>query len=76
MAPQLHNFPDDPYKQLKERIHRRLKEDKIDDKIFSMVKDACTQALQRENIILSRTEQNRLLRDILKDELSDMLAEI
>jgi hypothetical protein len=49
MAPQLNSFPDDPYKQLKERVHQRLKEDKVDDKIFGVVKNACTQALQREN---------------------------
>ncbi len=76
MTPQLSNFSDDPYKLLKDRVHRRLKEQKIDDKIFGVVKDAYTKLLKSENIILSRTERNRLLRDILKDELSDMLAEI
>ena len=76
MTPQMYNFSDDPFKQLKDRIHLRLKEDKLEDKIFGVVKDAYTQLLKSENIILSRTERNRLLRDILKDELKSMLAEI
>ena len=76
MAPQLYNFSGDPYQQLKDRVHLCLKEDKLEDRIFGVVKEAYTQLLKRENIILSRTEQTRLLRDILKDELGDMLAEL
>ena len=76
MAPQPYNFSDGPYKQLRDRIHLRLKEEMINDHIFGLVKDAYTELLRTENIILSRTEHNRLLRDILKDVLTDMLAEI
>ena len=74
MALQSSSLPDDPYKQLKDRLHRRLKEQKLEDKIFEVIRDSYTMALQSENIILSRTERKRLLRDILKDELNDMLA--
>ena len=76
MPPQMYNPSDDPYKQLKTRLHLRLKEDNIDDRIFGVVQEAYIQLLTKENIILSRTEQNRLLRDILKDQLNDMLAKI
>ena len=76
MAPKPYNFSDDPYKQIRDRIRLRLKEEMINDHIFGLVKDAYTELLRTENIILSRTEHNRLLRDILKDVLTDMLAEI
>ena len=76
MVPQLNNFSNDPFKQLKDRIRLRMQEEMINDKIFAVVKDAYTELLRTENIMLSRTESNRLLRDILKDVLTDMLAEI
>ena len=34
MAPQFCNFSDDPFNQLKDRIELKLRDDKIDDKIF------------------------------------------
>lgn len=76
MAQQPYNFSNDPYKQLRERIRLRLKEEMINDKIFGLVQDAYTALLRTENVILSRPERNRLLRDVLKDVLTDMLAEI
>lgn len=76
MARQPYNFSNDPYKQLRERIRLRLKEEMINDKIFGVVQDAYTALLRTENVILSRTERNRLLRDVLKDILTDMLAEM
>lgn len=74
MAQQTNDSSADPFQQLKERIHTRLKAEKLDDQIFGMVQDAYLKLLKAENIILSRQEQHRLLRAILKDELNDMLA--
>lgn len=76
MTPQFNYFSNDPFGQLKDRIRLRLKEEMIDDKIFGMVKETYTEVLRHEHIILSRTEQNRLLRAILQETLSDMLTNL
>jgi hypothetical protein len=48
----------------------------IDDKVFTVVKEVYTEALRREDIILSRTEHNRLLRAVLQETLNEMLANL
>lgn len=70
------NFSDDPFEQLKNRVRRHLKEEMIDEKIIDLVKVASTELLQKENTVLSRTEQNRLLQSILKETLNDMLEKL
>ena len=76
MMAQPNQLPGDPYQQLKERVRLRLEEASVKDRIFGVVKDAYAESLRAENIILSRTENNRLLRDILKDILAEMQAEL
>lgn len=76
MMAQPNRLPGEPYQQLKERVQQHLNETSVKDKIFGVVKDAYSESLHAENIILSRTENNRLLRDILKDVLAEMQAEL
>jgi hypothetical protein len=74
MAPQLYNFSEDPFKQLKDRIFRRMKEDMISDRILHVVKDAFAESIRSDNILLSRAEYNRLFRAVLQETIDDMLA--
>jgi hypothetical protein len=60
-------------RELKAGIHRRLQKDRINDRVFAVVQTAYDNALQEEGIVLSRTEQNRLLRDVLKEALRQMI---
>lgn len=76
MDAQPNQISGDPFQQLKEKVRQRLEEASVKDKIFDIVKDAYTESLRAENIILSRTERNRLLRDILKNVLAEMQAEL
>jgi hypothetical protein len=76
MAFQPPNFSDDPFKQLKDRVRHHLKEEMIDEKIVDLVKTTGAELLQKENIVLSRTEQNRLLQTVLKETLSDILTKL
>jgi hypothetical protein len=71
-----YNLPEDPFKQLKDKIRLRLKEAMIDEKIFDLVNGAYLDSLQRENIVLSRTEQNRLLQAVFKETFNEILAEL
>lgn len=62
-----------PYTNLKERIFQQVKAAGINDRIFESVKKAYEEALARENVILSRPERKRLLSQVLKQVLEDML---
>jgi hypothetical protein len=75
MTPPYH-LSEDPFKQLKDRIRLRLKEDGLDEKIVELMQEATTQLLQRENIILSRTEQSRLLQAVFKETFNEILTKL
>ena len=76
MTPHTGNFSEEPFKQLKDRIRLRLKEDGVDEKIVELVQGAYTRLLQRENIVLSRTEQSRLLQAVFKETLNEILTNL
>lgn len=76
MSPQMNDFSDNSFERLKDRIHLRLKEEMIEDRIFRIVQGAYTEVLRTQNIVLSRNERNRLLREVLKDTLEDMLLHL
>ena len=66
-----------PYDQIKARIHRRIVQEKrIDEKIVELVQIACKNALQTERILLSRAEHARLVQDVLRDVLLEILAKM
>ena len=71
-----YNLPEDPFKQLKDKIRLDLKADGVDEKIVELMQGAYTRLLQRENIVLSRTEQSRLLQAVLKETFNEILAEL
>ena len=60
------------YIDLKERMFKRVKAAKVDDRIFEIVQQAYENALNEENIVLSRPERQRLLSQILSLVLEDM----
>lgn len=64
------------YIDLRKRMLRHVQSSKVNDKIFEVVKNAYEQALSRENIILSRAERSRLLSQIMKMVLKDMLDKL
>ena len=76
MYSHLNGYPDDPFRRLKDSIRTRLKEEMIEDQIFGVVQHAFSEILKTENIVLSRVERDRLLREVLKDTLDDMLLDI
>lgn len=60
------------YVELRKRMLRHVQDQKVNDQIFEIVKNAYEQALTRENIVLSRPERIRLLSQIMKLVLEDM----
>lgn len=64
------------YIDLRKRMLRHVQSSKVNDKIFEVVKNSYEQALIRENVILSRAERSRLLSQIMKMVLKDMLDKL
>jgi hypothetical protein len=55
---------------------QRVQYAKINDQIFQAVQQAYENALKTENIVLSLPERKRLLSQILKDVLGDMIQKL
>ena len=66
----------DFYIQLRARMRQAVQDAGVEDQIFTLVQGAFEQTLRAESIVLSQSERKRLLRDVLKDVLTGMLAEI
>jgi hypothetical protein len=64
------------YTDLQKRMYLQMQHLGVDDQIFEVVKNAYEQALAKENIILSRAERVRLLSQILKMVLDDMVKKL
>jgi hypothetical protein len=72
----LDQFGDDPFKRLKDRIRLRLKQEMVEEQMLGVLNNAYAEVLRTENIVLTRKERERLLREVLKDTLDDMLREL
>ena len=64
------------YVNLQKRMLQRVQSAKVNDQIFEVVKQAYEVALNEEGILLSRPERKRLLSQILKLVLDDMLKKL
>lgn len=64
------------YVNLKERMLQLVKGKKVYDQIFQVVQTAYEEALKTENIVLSRPEQKRMLAQIFRLTLEDMLKKL
>jgi hypothetical protein len=64
------------YVNLKQRMLQLVKGKKVYDQIFQVVQTAYEEALKTENILLSRPEQKRMLAQIFRLMLEDMLKKL
>ena len=64
------------YVNLQKRMLRNVQALKVNDQIFQTVQNAFEAALRAENVVLSRPERKRLLSQILKSVLEDMLQKL
>lgn len=71
----LHSIPPDSF-DIKKRIMKKMLSAQVNDQIFEAAQKAFEKALSAENIVLSLPEKQRLLREILKSILTDMLAKL
>ena len=64
------------YVDLKKRMLQRVQSFGVHDRIFEVIQIAYEDALKEEHIILSRPERKRMLSQILKSILEDMLKKL
>ena len=64
------------YVNLKQRMLQLVKGKRVYDQIFQVVQTAYEEALKTENIVLSRPEQKRMLAQIFRLMLEDMLKKL
>lgn len=64
------------YVDLRKRMLQHVQYMKVNDQIFEVVKNAYEHAVITENIILSRAEKNRMLSQIMKMVLEDMIKKL
>jgi hypothetical protein len=75
MLPPLSSF-DPSRRELKADIQKRLRIYGVTDRVFGVVQTAYQDALVETGVVLSRQESNRLLRDVLKEVLGQMIQEL
>lgn len=61
---------------IKSKVNQRLQGKKLDQKIFEMIQDDYQEALVSEGVILSRFEQNRMLRDLLGEVFERVIQKV
>lgn len=64
------------YVDLRKRVLRHVQYLMVNDQIFEVVKNAYEHALISENVVLSRAERNRMLSQIMKMVLEDMIRKL
>jgi DNA-binding NarL/FixJ family response regulator len=68
---------EDAYDRLKAKMRRHVKQDaKVNQEIRDLVRASCREALRADRTLLSAAEQDRLLEDVLKEILHEMLGDI
>ncbi len=61
-----------PYHNLKERMYKKVSAE-VNKRIVDMIKNSYENALNEENIVLTRSERSRLLSQIVKMVTDDIL---
>ena len=64
------------YVDLRKRMFQRLQSFKVNDQIFEVIQVAYEDALKEEHIILSGPERRRMLSQISKSVLEDMIQKL
>ena len=64
------------YANLKNRMLALVRGKRVYDQIFQVVQNAYEEALNEENIVLSRPERNHMFVQILRSMLEDMIKKL
>jgi len=65
-----------PYMDLRKRVLQSMHIARVDDQIFETVHGMFEKTMNMERLVLSRPERDRLLKEVMKSLLTDMLAKL
>ncbi len=66
----------DSFVELRLRLLKRLRADKLNDQVLGVLRDAYESAFAPEHLVLSRVERKRLMGDVLKSVLEDVTRQL
>jgi hypothetical protein len=64
------------YVNLQKRMLKNVQEARVNDQIFNVLQKTFEEALKHEVIVLSAPEKKRMLAQIMKQVLTDMLSKL
>jgi hypothetical protein len=64
------------YVHLQKRMLKNIQAARVNDQIFNVIQKTFEDALRHENIVLSAPEKKRMLAQIMKQVLTDMLSKL
>jgi hypothetical protein len=64
------------YANLQKRMLKSIQAARVNDQIFNVIQKTFEDALRHENMVLSGPEKKRMLAQIMKQVLSDMLSKL
>jgi hypothetical protein len=64
------------YVNLQKRVLKNMQAARVTDQIFSAMQKAFEDALKQETVVLSSTEKQRMLAQVMKQVLTDMLSKL
>jgi hypothetical protein len=64
------------YVNLQKRMLKNVQAARVNDQIFNVIQKTFEEALKHENVVLSAPEKKRMLVQIMKQVLTDMLSKL
>ena len=70
----MHPSYNNSFDQLMAQVRKDLHEQRIEEDLIALVRGSMERALNAQNVVLSRVEKERLLTDVMRSVLADVLA--
>jgi hypothetical protein len=66
----------DSFSDIKTRVKRHMRDEKINEYILGLVKSAYERAIDAQNAVISKPEKEILLKNVTKEILAEMLEQL
>lgn len=70
------SFSNNSYEELLAKIRARVRDQKLSEEILRLLRNAPSEAIKAENIVLSRPERERISQTIMKEVLAEVMEQV
>jgi hypothetical protein len=70
------SFPGSSYEELLIQVRKHVRDQKLNEEILRLLRDAPEAALKAQGVVLSRPERERLSQTIMKEVLSEIMEQV